>query len=56
MRKSKAYLYISVISYICLMILNKLFKLPDIIYLMIMTFSITLIIIAIKEQKKERGK
>lgn len=53
MKKSKVYLGISVVSYFVLMILNKLLNVPDIIYFMIMAFSIILMITAINEQKNE---
>lgn len=56
MKKSRVYLAIAVIVYVLLMIVNKFFSIPDMIYLMIMAFSIILVITAIKEQSKEEKK
>ena len=53
MKKSKIYLLISVITYLLLMIIKKIVNVPDIIYIMVMVFTIAVAITAIKEQNKE---
>ena len=53
MKKSRVYLAIAVITYLILMIIKKLVGMPDLVYLMVMAFTIAVAITAIREQTKE---